>query len=214
MATATARAATAQSLAYWFLRLNGFLTIENFILHRELGDIHKGMRTDADVLGIRFPYRAEQSMQDHNFFRAFDDKPIFLISEVVSGSKCKVNGAWSNPRRGNLNRLLLALGFLPPNQTQNCSRRLHARCCDQTDEFWLQYAAFGYQMDEHLAKRFPALLQLTWEEVLHFIHQRFANFRIQKADNQTWRTDGRELWKQSQTSERKFIDNYLAQLKS
>ena len=44
----------AERLAYWYLRLNGFLTIENFILHpRTTGK----QKTDIDLVGVRFPHR-------------------------------------------------------------------------------------------------------------------------------------------------------------
>ena len=45
-----------EKLAYWYLRLNGFLTIPNFVVHPDNGSNQK---TDIDILGVRFPYRAE-----------------------------------------------------------------------------------------------------------------------------------------------------------
>jgi hypothetical protein len=40
----------AESLAYWYFRLNGFFAIPNFVVHPERG---VGQRTDIDVLGVR-----------------------------------------------------------------------------------------------------------------------------------------------------------------
>src|SRR2546426_644182 len=37
-------------------RLNGFLTIRNFVIHPERGN---DQRTDVDILGVRFPHRSE-----------------------------------------------------------------------------------------------------------------------------------------------------------
>jgi hypothetical protein len=48
---------TAESVAYWYLRLNGCLTITNFIVHPEWR--REGVGTDADILGVRFPHRRE-----------------------------------------------------------------------------------------------------------------------------------------------------------
>jgi hypothetical protein len=47
----------AERLAYWYLRLNGFMTIDNFVLHdkSKKGIAH---RTDADIYGVRFPFRS------------------------------------------------------------------------------------------------------------------------------------------------------------
>ena len=45
----------------WYLRLNGFLSVENFIAHAD-GDPTRqrgrlvGQRTELDVIGVRFPF--------------------------------------------------------------------------------------------------------------------------------------------------------------
>ncbi len=45
-----------EKVAYWYFRLNGFLQIENFVIHSKR---RSSQRTDADLLAVRFPYRAE-----------------------------------------------------------------------------------------------------------------------------------------------------------
>ena len=45
----------AEDIAYWYLRLNGFLILRNFLVH---GDRPGETRTDIDVLGARFPLPA------------------------------------------------------------------------------------------------------------------------------------------------------------
>jgi hypothetical protein len=56
-----------EKVAYWFFRLNGCMTIENFVVHPDFGG---SQRTDADILGIRLPYRSEglrdSPMPDHS----------------------------------------------------------------------------------------------------------------------------------------------------
>lgn len=47
---------TPERLAYWYLRLNGYLLLENFIIHH---DVSSNQETDADLLGVRFQHRAE-----------------------------------------------------------------------------------------------------------------------------------------------------------
>ena len=46
-----------EKVAYWYFRLNGFLQIENFIIHPER---YGSQRIDADLLAVRFPFRAER----------------------------------------------------------------------------------------------------------------------------------------------------------
>jgi hypothetical protein len=48
-------ALSSERVASWFFRLNGCLTIDNFILHPDFINPSGRQRTDADVLGVRFP---------------------------------------------------------------------------------------------------------------------------------------------------------------
>ena len=59
-----------EKVAYWYFRLNGFLQIENFVVHPER---RGGQRTDADLLAVRFPYRAERLFDDPNDIMADDE---------------------------------------------------------------------------------------------------------------------------------------------
>ena len=47
-----------EKVAYWYFRLNGYLQIENFVIHPGR---RGGQRTDADLLAVRFPHRAERT---------------------------------------------------------------------------------------------------------------------------------------------------------
>jgi hypothetical protein len=52
-----------EKVAYWYFRLNGFFQIENFVVHPE----RRGtQRTDADLLAVRFPHRAERLFDNPN----------------------------------------------------------------------------------------------------------------------------------------------------
>src|SRR2546421_2682459 len=58
----------SEQLAYWYLRLNGFLSIPNFVVHPDEG---RRQRTDVDLLAVRFPYRSEnlrRPMRDDSLF--------------------------------------------------------------------------------------------------------------------------------------------------
>jgi hypothetical protein len=79
----------AEELTYWYLRLNGFFLIENFVIHREGHQIEH--RADADLLAIRFPHVREaiggmpMDFDNDILFRAFNQNRIIgLIVEVKS----------------------------------------------------------------------------------------------------------------------------------
>jgi hypothetical protein len=46
-----------EELAYWYLRLNGFFPISNFVVHRSL-DVPN--TSDVDVVAVRPPHVFEQ----------------------------------------------------------------------------------------------------------------------------------------------------------
>ena len=47
---------STEKVAYWFFRLNGCMTIEDFVVYPDFGG---APRTDADMSGIRPAYRSE-----------------------------------------------------------------------------------------------------------------------------------------------------------
>lgn len=65
----------AEEIAYWYLRLNGFLLLQNFVLHRMGRGPQRGT-ADSDLLAIRFPYVYEEiGGQDHDW----DQKNLKMI---------------------------------------------------------------------------------------------------------------------------------------
>jgi len=92
----------AESIAYWFFRLNGCLTIVNFVIHP---DIKGPQRTDIDILLVRFPYRRELDMKDHEIFEQ-ERKRIFVGIAEVKSSICNLNGPWINENQKNIHRAI------------------------------------------------------------------------------------------------------------
>jgi hypothetical protein len=103
-----------ERVAYWYFRLNGFLQIENFVVHPSS---RGSQRTDADLLAVRFPHRKE--------FLFDDDEPIeddevglglsldridVVIAEIKANQKCTLNGPWTRSDRQNVQRILAAEG--------------------------------------------------------------------------------------------------------
>jgi hypothetical protein len=77
-----------EELAYWYLRLNGFFTINNLVLHHN----SEGRTSDADILAERFPYVHEEvgggeGDWDDSLLRNFNDnKTIAFVEPENVGS--------------------------------------------------------------------------------------------------------------------------------
>lgn len=115
----------AEALALWYFRLNGFLTIPNYVLHP---DGRGSQRTDADLVGVRFRDRQEGgpgwAMPDDAVW-ACDSGLQVAIVEVKSGGCCKLNGPWTRRDYGNVDRLLTAVGCIPRDVEQSVSTALY-----------------------------------------------------------------------------------------
>lgn len=79
----------AEELAYWYFRLNGFILIDNFVLHG--AGLEENYHADVDLLGVRHKYAYElvggQTTDcDERLMKHFcPNKHIGILCEVKSG---------------------------------------------------------------------------------------------------------------------------------
>lgn len=187
-----------ERVAYWYFRLNGFLQIENFVVHPKL---YGGQRTDADLIGVRFPYRAERlidnpdDLMEDDFERLhpLNDRADIVIAEIKTG-RCALNGPWTNEENQNINRVLAAIGSLPADMIDEAANALYAAASfDQPDHPRIRLVLVGRESDSAIAEKYAGITQLTWAEVLSFIWQRFHRYSRQKAQVDQWDHVGRCL---------------------
>jgi hypothetical protein len=163
----------AEGLAYWYLRLNGFLTIVNFVVHPDTGS---DQRTDVDILGVRFPHRAEllrSPMQDDDLFTGVNSKPYIAIAEVKKGT-CKLNGPWTRPADKNMHRVLRAIGAFPDKDIEGLARALYEDGCADQSSF-LTLLCIGGRENPKISKKYPRVPQILWDRALKFIFNRFRD---------------------------------------
>jgi hypothetical protein len=189
----------SEQLAYWYLRLNGFLTIQNFVVHPDRGG---NQETDVDVLGVRFPYRAENllhPMKDDSYFTKIRGKSFITIAEVKS-VRCALNGPWTKPERQNMLRVLRAIGAFPKPESDLIAQSLYDKGHYTNQLYHVSLMCLGREQNPEVAERYPQVPQILWPEVLAFIYRRFREYRNQKGSHQQWDERGRELWDTSETS--------------
>lgn len=191
-------------LAQWYLRLNGFMTISDFVLHRNKRPW--GQRTDADICGVRFPLRSELGFVDDDPFR-FLTKPFFILAEVTQG-ECKLNGPWTTPASENIQYVLSAIGAFNPDELDYIAKSLYESYRHDAPEFCVELVAFGNKASATFKHPAKPLLQLEFGAVCRFIFQRFTKNFDPKNDHQHWDHAGKRLWnlaKDNRSSEEKFV---------
>jgi hypothetical protein len=195
----------SERLALWFLRLNGFLTIPNFIVHPEGPREQDGaypQQTDVDVLGVRFPFRAEnreRPMSDFPLFIA-ENRPMVVLSEVKT-ERCGLNGPWTDANRENIQKVLFAGGFRPAEQANAIAGQLYNTGVWEDGSLIIRIVCFGSRPNLGLRRAFPDVPQLLWtDDVLPFIYKRFNQYKQEKRMHHQWDDDAKQLFAEAEKS--------------
>ena len=200
----------AETLAYWYFRLNGFLMLPNFIVHP---DRSGGTRTEIDILGVRFPYRLEQPkdpMKDDREFSRIEDKPYIVFAEVKT-RYCGLNTPWRDPNRGNAKRFLHLIGAYPRDGATKISNTICQQGWYSDERYHISYVMVGGQINKALRKELPEVPQITWDDIAAFVFFRFDRYYRQKRNHDQWDEAGKELWKifEENRKDRKTFCNAL-----
>ena len=187
-----------EKVAYWYFRLNGFFEIENFVFHPER---RGGQRTDADLLAVRFPFRAERLFDDPNDIMADDVQQLALsgdlidivIAEVKINQPCALNGPWTRQDRQNVHRVLAAIGCLSPDRIEVAATDIYRAGFHRSDALRMRLVAVGRDRSEDIAKAYPEVTQLLWSGMLAFIWNRFRRYRQQKTQADQWDLEGHKI---------------------
>lgn len=181
----------SEQLAYWYLRLNGFLTIPNFIVHPEKGN---AQRTDVDIIGLRFPFREElKGMVDDEVFSRYSEKPVVAIAEVKIG-QCNLNDPWTDPQKRNIQGVLRAIGAFREEMVEEVANNIYERGVYDDNQYTVLFVCIGKDENQELAKKYCDVPQITWQQVSRFIYCRFKSFKDAKVSHGQWDDVGKELW--------------------
>lgn len=184
----------SDKLAYWYFRLNGFLTIPNFVVHPEWTG---RQRTEVDILGVRFPHRAEllqNPMIDDEVFTKIKGKPYIIIAEVKKET-CNLNGPWVRREAQNMNRVLKAIGAFKDEIIDEVARKLYEEGVYENELYYVSLFCVGRRENSDLQGKFKKVPQVIWDDILKFIYNRFKRYEGQKHDHRQWDSTGHELWK-------------------
>jgi hypothetical protein len=148
-----------EQLAYWYFRLNGFLTTVNFVVH---DDEAEEQRTEVDLVGVRFKDRREllvDPMKDDIKFSREETPVLFVIAEV-SRTKCKLNGPWTKENLRNLDRVLSAFGMVTKStdSIRHASELLYSEGSYLGSFAMIRLIAVGREESRSLKSSYPNVL--------------------------------------------------------
>lgn len=181
---------TPERLAYWYFRLNGFMTIENFLVHPETGS---NPRTDVDILATRFVHRQENiawPMTDDPRVAKCQTFANIIIAEIKKG-RCLLNGPWRDPRRQNMERVLRSIGCVKEDDVAPAAQLLYRTGRWSNDLATVRLFCIGERRNSDLPIDLDQ--QIAWTSVIEFCVTRFRDYREQKASNRQWSPDGIQL---------------------
>src|SRR5580704_10442878 len=97
-------ASKAEEFVRWYLRFNGYFSIENFVVHaaadpKRIKDGKIPQDTECDLLGVRLPYSEEVAgalpmANDPPLTHGAAGRTDLVICEVKTGKENRPNPAW------------------------------------------------------------------------------------------------------------------------
>jgi hypothetical protein len=184
---------SVEDLAYWYFRLNGYLTIRNFVVHPDEG---RNQETDVDLIAARFPFRAEnlvRPMKDDRVIVWARNRILIVLAEAKA-SACAINGPWTNRARRNMQRVLMAVGAFPRDIVNDIAEKLYDVGRYNGAYHSASIVCLGSTESAEVTEGYPDVPQITWSHVTDFIYDRFKTYRNQKVSHPQWDQAGRLLW--------------------
>lgn len=217
-----ARGKRAEDVAQWYFRLNGFLLIPAFVVHPDREERYA--RTDADILGVRFPYSSERigarTMDDDPRLVAMANPPqaTLVMAEAKSTGGSSINGPWTTRERGNMQRAIRRLGFATESMVEEIAETMYTSLRWENSSYVLQYICIAEMPSSDYARRYEKLVQVTWNDIADFLFARFKAFPEKLPTGETvhrqWPRFGRKFGRcsrfmQSCSDAREFVTDYI-----
>ena len=208
-----------EMIAYWYLRLNGYMQIKDFIVHPDRR-ADGSARTDVDLIGVRFPHRKERlydkddsPMEDDennlglSKYAIDQDKIDVILVEVKKSGICRINGPWTNKEKENMQRVLSAVGCFPTtrkSEINEIANQLYDNGYYAGEYIRIRLVAIASFKSEELSV--PRVTQIIWEDILGFLFDRFKKYGKIKANIDQWDAIGKKL-RENVNDSNKFKNN-------
>jgi hypothetical protein len=129
-------------------------------------------------------------MDDYIIFREREKKLDIIIADSKMGF-CDINSSWLLPELRNMERILYVLGIFHEVSFPDVIPELYNAHFYEDEHIRINLYTLGAKIKENLP---ISIIQLTWEEVLRFIHERFVEFEDYKTQHDQWDDTGKNLY--------------------
>jgi hypothetical protein len=166
----------SEILVRWYLRFNGYFTVENFIVHNPaiVSKDHISNITETDVLGIRNCFSHEIAgklliANDPALIGAHNTRIDFVVGEVKTGKEDKPNKIWRDKNINAISYLLRFAGFIETEAELDAVARVLSN-----DGIYIhsgnQYSVRLVLFSQNGAnKNWKHLTQISLEHIVNFI---------------------------------------------
>jgi hypothetical protein len=222
-----------EKLVRWYLRFNGYLSIENFVVHEPRnGHVPEG--AEFDTLAVRFPYSREQvdqkliqndpRLEDCETKR--DGLTDFVIAEVKSGKRNSLNRIWhpEEPTQ-KIKRVAYLLRWLGPLDTddkiEEVATALQSKLRVRSSSFLFRLVYFAHATTTQAVPL--TVPQITFSQIAEFVVSlRTPKWKRQgigvKSQHEQWDEMIRQIWEigspENNLSEADKVSAILQLLKS
>lgn len=164
-----------EELTKTFLRLNGYFTIDNFIVHNGDADISNSYKkvipqsTEIDILAVRFPFQKEQSgklliVNDRNLILKKDLIDLVIV-ESKSQNENKPNSTFTIK---NIKYILHFFGFTDDeNYIDTISNELYEKYSSIWQNYSIRYIITSETINKHYADK--GLQYILIDDIIDFI---------------------------------------------
>lgn len=162
----------------WYLRFNGYFTIDNFIVHAaddpsRISRNHIAPHTETDILGIRMRYSREIAgslyIANHEpLVSGQHERFDAVIAEVKTGKSNKPNDVWKHGKIDPIEYIIRFIGLYDDESTlTRIASELATNFSYENDQARIRYVIFAEEANEHYKKK--KIKYITYSEIIDFL---------------------------------------------
>jgi hypothetical protein len=161
----------------WYLRFNGYFTIDNFVIHaaNDISRIRNGIIapwTETDSIAIRMPYSSEIAgklkIANHNLLVEYQNGRFdVVIAEVKSGNSNSPNSVWRNKHLDSIKYLIRFIGLYEEDKINEVSQEIAIQYAYEDESNRIRYIIFANEPNRHYEKQ--GVKYISYLQIVQFL---------------------------------------------